>query len=227
VTRTAGRVVALVRHSAKTRRTGAGSTGTNRTEDGAGSRPSRGMRAAPRPSATRASWVECSDAVWAMRGWAPAARRVRTSQQAELSLRRSRLECIDLYQLHRVDPAVPLADQVGALRRLQDDGKVRHVGLSAVSVDQIREAEKVTPIASVQNRYSVTDRAHEDVLEYCEQRGIAFIAYLPVARTVRATGQDRVSAVARRLARPGRPGLVAAPLAGPAADPGHVLPDAS
>jgi pyridoxine 4-dehydrogenase len=134
--------------------------------------------------------------------WFPLGRPEYLRQQAELSLRRLRLERIDLYQLHRIDPAVPLADQVGALRRLQDEGKVRHVGLSAVSVDQISEAEKITPIASVQNRYSIGDRAYDDVLEYCERRGIAFIAYLPVARSVRATGEGpatAVAAVARRL----------------------------
>src|SRR5262249_13432847 len=82
-----------------------------------------------------------------------------------------RLDGIGLYQLQRSEPAVPLADQIGALRRLQDEGKVRHVGLSEVTVEQLRAAEEITPIASVQNRYNYVDRASESVLEYCAQRG--------------------------------------------------------
>src|SRR6266545_5219402 len=104
--------------------------------------------------------------------WVPLGRPEYLRQQAELSLRRLRLDRIDLYQLHRIDPTVPLADQIGALRRLQDEGKVRHVGLSEVTVKQLTEAEKITPIASVQNRYNLTDRASDDVLEYCQRRGI-------------------------------------------------------
>jgi aryl-alcohol dehydrogenase-like predicted oxidoreductase len=102
-------------------------------------------------------------------------------QQAELSLRRLRVDTIDLYQLHRIDATVPLADQVGALRRLQDEGKVRRVGLSEVSIAQLRQAEEITEIASVQNRYNMDDRSSEDVLGYCEARGITFIPWRPVA----------------------------------------------
>jgi aryl-alcohol dehydrogenase-like predicted oxidoreductase len=132
--------------------------------------------------------------------WIPLGRPEYLRQQAELSLRRLRLDRIDLYQLHRIDPTVPLADQIGALRRLQDEGKVRHVGLSEVTVDQLAEAEKITPIVSVQNRFNFTDRASEDVLDYCEQRGIAFVAWLPVAPIARASGAtDRLADVARRL----------------------------
>jgi pyridoxine 4-dehydrogenase len=131
--------------------------------------------------------------------WIPLGRPEYLRQQAELSLRRLRLDRIDLYQLHRIDPTVPLADQIGALRRLQDEGKVRHVGLSEVTIDQLAEAEKITPIVSVQNRYNLTDRASEDVLEYCERRGIAFIPWLPVALTTRAHVADRITAVADRL----------------------------
>jgi pyridoxine 4-dehydrogenase len=94
---------------------------------------------------------------------------------------------------------VPLADQISALRRLQDEGKVRHVGLSQVTIDQLTEAEKITPIVSVQNRYNLTDRASEDVLEYCERRGIAFIPWLPVAPTTTADVADPITAVAGRL----------------------------
>ncbi|RCG31498.1 aldo/keto reductase [Sphaerisporangium album] len=131
--------------------------------------------------------------------WIPLGRPEYLRQQAELSLRRLRVDRIDLFQLHRVDPAVPLADQVGALRRLQDEGKVRHVGLSEVTVDQIVEAEKITPIVSVQNRYSLVDRASEDVLTHCERHGIAFIPWLPVARTTTAALADPITVVAARL----------------------------
>ncbi len=133
------------------------------------------------------------------REWIPLGRLEYLRQQAELSLRRLRLDRIDLYQLHRIDPTVPLADQIGALRRLQDEGKVRHVGLSEVTVKQLTEAEKITPIASVQNRYNLTDRASDDVLEYCQRRGIAFIAWLPIARTTAAGVADPITKVADRL----------------------------
>jgi pyridoxine 4-dehydrogenase len=128
--------------------------------------------------------------------WIPLGRPEYLRQQAELSLRRLRVERIDLFQLHRVDPTVPLADQIGALRRLQDEGKVRHVGLSEVTVEQVRQAERITPIVSVQNRYSLADRGSEAVLEYCERSGIAFVPWLPVAR---AGGVDGVAEVAARL----------------------------
>jgi pyridoxine 4-dehydrogenase len=133
------------------------------------------------------------------REWIPLGRPEYLRQQAELSLRRLRLDRIDLYQLHRIDPMVPLSDQVGALRRLQDEGKVRHVGLSEVTVEQLTEAEKITEIVSVQNRYNLTDRASEDVLEYCERRGIAFIPWLPVAPTTTADIADPITAVADRI----------------------------
>jgi aryl-alcohol dehydrogenase-like predicted oxidoreductase len=129
------------------------------------------------------------------RQWIPLGRPEYLRQQAELSLRRLRLDQIGLYQLHRIDPAVPLADQIGALRLLQNQGKIRHIGLSEVTVDQLAAAERIAPIVSVQNRYNLTDRAAEDVLSYCERRGIAFIPWLPVATS--ATAQ--VSAIARTL----------------------------
>jgi pyridoxine 4-dehydrogenase len=133
------------------------------------------------------------------RDWIPLGRPEYLRQQAELSLRRLRLDRIDLYQLHRIDPAVPLADQIGALQRLQDEGKIRHIGLSEVTIGQLTEARKITPIASVQNRYNLTDRASENVLQYCEQRGIAFIPWLPVAPTATARAAGPVTAIARRL----------------------------
>jgi len=99
----------------------------------------------------------------------------------EGSLRRLRLDRIDLYQLHRIDPKVRAEDQLGTLKDLQAQGKIKHIGLSEVSVKQIRDAQTIVPIVSVQNRYSVADRGSEDVLEYCEQQKMAFIPWFPLA----------------------------------------------
>jgi pyridoxine 4-dehydrogenase len=99
----------------------------------------------------------------------------------EGSLRRLRLERIDLYQLHRIDPKVSGEDQLGALKDLQAQGKIKHIGLSEVSVQQIQHARTIVPIVSVQNRYSISDRGSEDVLEYAEQQGIGFIPWFPLA----------------------------------------------
>lgn len=99
----------------------------------------------------------------------------------EGSLRRLRLEQIALFQLHRIDPKVPADDQIGTLRDLQAEGKIRYVGLSEVSVAQIEHARKIVPIVTVQNRYSITDQAYNDVLEYCERAGIGFIPWFPLA----------------------------------------------
>ncbi|MGB2643385.1 MAG: aldo/keto reductase [Candidatus Acidiferrum sp.] len=97
------------------------------------------------------------------------------------SLKRLKLERIDLFQLHRIDPAYPAEDQLGTVKDLQAQGKIRHIGLSEVSVEQIEHARKIVPIVSVQNRYSVTDRAAEDVLDYCEREKIGFIPWFPLA----------------------------------------------
>ena len=102
-------------------------------------------------------------------------------QECEMSLRRLGLERIDLFQLHRIDPKVPADEQFGLLRDLQREGKVRYVGLSEVSVEQIEAAEKVVPIVTVQNRYNLIDRGSEDVLDYCTRRGLGFIPWFPVA----------------------------------------------
>lgn len=99
----------------------------------------------------------------------------------EGSLRRLRLDRIDLYQLHRIDPKVPAEDQLGALKDLQAQGKIKHIGLSEVSVAQIKHARKIVPIVSVQNRYSVTDRGAEDVLQFCEKQKLGFIPWFPLA----------------------------------------------
>jgi len=102
-------------------------------------------------------------------------------QCVEMSLRRLKLDRIDLYQLHRIDPRTPLEESLGALRRMQEAGKIRHVGLSEVSPAEIEDAEKIVPIVSIQNRYSLADRRHEETLNYCERRGIAFLPWYPFA----------------------------------------------
>ncbi|MFG1789888.1 aldo/keto reductase [Nocardia sp. NPDC049149] len=112
-------------------------------------------------------------------------------QQTELSLRHLGLDRIDLYQLHRIDPKVPLADQLGELTLLQQEGKIRHIGLSQVSVEQLKQARELATIVSVQNLYNLANRTDEDVLEYAERENLAFIPWYPIA-----TGE---------LARPGGP----------------------
>jgi aryl-alcohol dehydrogenase-like predicted oxidoreductase len=99
----------------------------------------------------------------------------------EASLGRLGLDTIDLYQLHRIDPKVPAADQVGELNRLRKEGKIRHIGLSEVSVAEIAEARLTAPIASVQNLYNLLDRRHEAALDYCEREGLGFLPYCPIA----------------------------------------------
>lgn len=113
--------------------------------------------------------------------WVPCGRPAYLRQQCELSLRRLGVESLDLFQLHRVDPTVPAEEQYGLLAALLDEGKVRAVGLSEVSVDQVREAREIVPIATVQNLYNVANRASEDVLAYCEAEGLGFIPWFPVA----------------------------------------------
>jgi pyridoxine 4-dehydrogenase len=117
----------------------------------------------------------------------------------EGSLRRLRLDRIDLYQLHRIDPKVPAEDQLGTLKNLQAQGKIKHIGLSEVSVGQIQHAQAIVPVVSVQNRYSLADRGSEDVLKYCEQEGIAFIPWFPLAAGQLSGAQSPVSSVAAQL----------------------------
>src|SRR5271165_1378449 len=116
----------------------------------------------------------------------------------EGSLRRLRLGRIDLYQLHRIDPKVPPEDQLGTLEVLQAQGKIKHIGLSEVSVRQIQQARTIVPIVSVQNRYSITDRGSEDVLEYCEKENLGFIPWFPLAAGKVAAGESPISHVAAR-----------------------------
>jgi pyridoxine 4-dehydrogenase len=102
-------------------------------------------------------------------------------QCVEMSLRRLKLERIDLYQLHRIDPRTPLEESLGALKRMQEQGKIRHIGLSEVSPAEIEEAGKIVKVATVQNRYSLADRRHEETLKYCENHGIGFLPWYPMA----------------------------------------------
>jgi pyridoxine 4-dehydrogenase len=114
--------------------------------------------------------------------WDPVGRPEYLRQEAEMSLRRLGVERIDLLQLHRPDPQVPLADQVGELKKLQDEGKIAAVGLSNVTVEQLEAARKVADIVTVQNMYSLTNRRSQDVLDYCATEGIGFIPWAPIAR---------------------------------------------
>jgi len=112
--------------------------------------------------------------------WQPLGRPEYLRQCVELSLRRLKLERIDLYQLHRVDPQVPLADQVGELATLRAEGKIRHIGLCAVEIEQIEQARELVEIVSVQNIYNLTRQRHRDVMEYCKQESIAFVPFFPL-----------------------------------------------
>jgi aryl-alcohol dehydrogenase-like predicted oxidoreductase len=123
--------------------------------------------------------------------WLPVGRPEYLRQCVEMSLRRLKVDRIDLYQLHRIDPKVPAEEQLGELKALQTEGKIRHFGLSEVSVEEIESSRKIIDVVSVQNLYNLANRKSEDVLDYCEREGIGFIPWFPVA--------------AGELARPGGP----------------------
>ena len=112
--------------------------------------------------------------------WTPNGRPEYLAQCVDNSLKRLKLERIDLYQLHRIDPNVPVEDSLGALKKMQEAGKIRHVGLSEVSVKEIEQAKKVMPIVSVQNQYNIENRKSEDVLVYCEKEKMGFIPWAPI-----------------------------------------------
>jgi len=114
--------------------------------------------------------------------WQPACRPERLKRCCEGSLRRLRLERIDLYQLHTVDPQVPIEDSIGALAELRDEGKIRHIGVSNVSGEELERARAIAPLVSVQNRYNLTDRSAQEVLDECEAAGLGFLPWAPVAR---------------------------------------------
>lgn len=113
--------------------------------------------------------------------WTPVGRPEYLRQEVELSLRHLGLERLDLLQLHRIDPAVALEDQIGELARLREEGKIRHIGLSEVTVDQLEQAQRIVPIVSVQNRFNLADRAAEPVLDYAQAHQIGFIPWYPLA----------------------------------------------
>ena len=112
--------------------------------------------------------------------WAPVGRPEYLRQCIEMSLRRLKLDRIDLYQLHRFDPKVPADETLGALKEFQNAGKIRHIGLSEVSVAELEQASKMVRVVSVQNQYNLADRKHEEVLNYCEKHNLAFIPWFPV-----------------------------------------------
>jgi len=128
--------------------------------------------------------------------WKPDGRPEHLRSVCEGSLRRLRLDQIPLYQLHRPDPHVPYAESVGTLAELQKEGKIRHIGVSNVSEEQLREAQRVASIVTVQNRYNVTDRSSQQVLDVCEQESLVFLPWAPIQQTERNVG---VLNAARRL----------------------------
>jgi aryl-alcohol dehydrogenase-like predicted oxidoreductase len=130
--------------------------------------------------------------------WLPVGRPEYLQQQVEMSLRWLKTDVIDLWQLHRIDPKVPVEESLEPIAKLQKEGKIRHVGLSEVKPHEIDRARKVIEIISVQNMYNVGQRQHEDVLEYCEQHGLAFIPWFPVAAGKLAQPGGKLDEVAKR-----------------------------
>tara|TARA_R110002096_G_scaffold44526_13_gene120584 strand:+ start:190181 stop:191017 length:837 start_codon:yes stop_codon:yes gene_type:complete len=138
------------------------------------------------------------------RDWTPDGRPAHLRRALENSLRRLRVETIDLYQLHAIDDAVPLEDSLGALAELQAAGKIRHIGVSNFSVEELARAQTVAKIVSVQNRFNLLDRTHEDVLDACEASGIAFIPWYPLATgdLTRSTALEQLAT--KHRAKPGQ-----------------------
>jgi aryl-alcohol dehydrogenase-like predicted oxidoreductase len=130
--------------------------------------------------------------------WMPVGRAEYLVQQVEMSLRLLKRDSLQLWQLHRIDPKTPVEESLGAAKKLQQQGKIQHIGLSEVKVPEIEQARKVVDIVSVQNKYNIGDRAHEDVLEYCEKHGIAFIPWFPVAAGKLAQPGGVLDEVARK-----------------------------
>ncbi|MFF4050752.1 aldo/keto reductase [Streptomyces chartreusis] len=132
-------------------------------------------------------------------GWRYAGAPDELREQVDEALRRLRLDRIDLLQLHRLDPGVPLADQLGALRDLRDEGKIARIGLSEVDEGELAAARAVVDIASVQNRYNLLDREHEPVLKACEEAGIAFLPWRPVAAGASGAQSEEIAMIAKEL----------------------------
>jgi len=126
--------------------------------------------------------------------WSPDGRPDHIRQACEGSLRRLQLDTIPLYQLHRIDPEVPVEDSLGTMVELQAEGKVRHIGVSEVTVDELHQCQAITPIVTVQNRYNLVDREWEDVLDVCTAEGIGFIPWFPLAVGDLAKDHDALAA---------------------------------
>lgn len=131
--------------------------------------------------------------------WKPVGRPEYLRQEAEMSLRRLGVERIDLFQLHRIDPKVPLAEQVGELALLQQEGKIRHIGLSEVTIDELQQAQRYATIVTVQNKYNLEERTAEPLLEHAEQHGIGFIPWYPLATGALAKQGSVLQQLAKRL----------------------------
>jgi len=129
--------------------------------------------------------------------WLPVGRPEYLVQEVEMSLRRLKIDRIDLWQLHRIDPLVPVEESLGAIKKLQEQGKIRHVGLSEVKPQEIDRARKVVEIVSVQNQYNLGDRQHEDVVDYCTKHKLAFIPWSPVAAGKLAKPGGKLDSAAR------------------------------
>jgi pyridoxine 4-dehydrogenase len=130
--------------------------------------------------------------------WTPVGRAPYLRQQVEMSLRRLGVERIDLYQLHRVDPHTPMEESLGELRNMQQEGKIRHIGLSEVDVPTIEAAGEIVEIASVQNLYNLVDRDHEDVVDWCAEHGVVFIPWFPLKVGQLAGADSPLAEVASR-----------------------------
>ncbi len=158
--------------------------------------------------------------------WLPVGRPEYLTQQVEMSLRLLKTERIDLWQLHRIDPKVPVEESLGAIKKLQEQGKIRHVGLSEVKPHEIDQARKVIEIVSVQNQYNIGDRQHEDVLEYCTKHKLAFIPWFPVAAGKLARPGGKLDATAKKLRRyslTAIPRMAATSFSGDAADSRNIF----
>lgn len=131
--------------------------------------------------------------------WFPVGRPEYLRQECEMSLRRLGVECLDLLQLHRIDPEVAAEDQFGLLAELRQEGKVRQVGLSNVGVGDIDAAREIVPIVTVQNQYNLSNRSSENVLEHCEQLGIGFIPWFPIAAGALAAPDSPLQRAAKEL----------------------------
>jgi aryl-alcohol dehydrogenase-like predicted oxidoreductase len=125
--------------------------------------------------------------------WTPDGRPEHLRATCEGSLRRLRLDQIPVYQFHRPDPRVPIEESIGALVALKDEGKIRHIGVCNVSEDELRRAQRLTPIVSIQNRYNVADRRSESLVDLCEQESLAFLPWAPIQDTERVPAVDEIA----------------------------------